>query len=389
MIYLQKHFFSLPDIAQSVGLFREHLLKNISLNSRKINKPLVLYGAGNLGRMAKEYLDLIDLRFDAVIDKNAQTIKNDAFWQGIAIYTPQEAPQNLKENGLIAISIVTTPYVHLQNQLGADGWVDICPFYDVAESYRDRHPLSNGWFANSFGAKDVVKIEEVLMTLADDVSRAHYLQFLAWRRMREEWIFDGAPVDVDNRFFIPEITLGLGEKSTFADVGAHSGTVTQAFLQRVQGNFEKIYAIEPDERNLVELRAAVLGYPKAVSEKVEIIPKALSSTGGQRQFYSGLGYASQYSDLGSELVSTMKLDELNICPTLMKFHLEGAELDVLEGSLDTINRARPALAITSYHNDLGIWKLPLWLKNNCSNYEIFMRMHGWCGTGAVLYAIQK
>ena len=36
---------------------------------------------------------------------------------------------------------------------------------------------------------DQEKTAEVLARWDDDVSRAHHLQFLAWRRLREEWIF--------------------------------------------------------------------------------------------------------------------------------------------------------------------------------------------------------
>ena len=68
-------------------------------------------------------------------------------------------------------------------------------------------------------------------------------------------------------------------------------------------------------------------------------------------------------------------------------HLEGGELDALKGGWSTLREHRPILAATVYHNDDGIWKTPLWMMENLEDYRFLFRIHSWCGTGAVLYAI--
>jgi hypothetical protein len=45
------------------------------------------------------------------------------------------------------------------------------------------------------------------------------------------------------------------------------------------------------------------------------------------------------------------------------------------------------IAATVYHNDDGIWKTPLWMMHSLEDYRFLFRVHSWCGTGAVLYAI--
>jgi hypothetical protein len=89
----------------------------------------------------------------------------------------------------VAVSVVTSPYVPIERSLAARDCVDVVPFYDLAESLRGQHPLSNGWFAEPLTADDQIEIEGVLVGWDDDVSRAHHLQFMAWRRLREEWTF--------------------------------------------------------------------------------------------------------------------------------------------------------------------------------------------------------
>ena len=91
--------------------------------------------------------------------------------------------------------------------MAARGCTDVVPFYDLAESLRGQHPLSNGWFAEPLTAADQRQIQSVYASWDDDVSRAHHLQFMAWRRLREEWTFEDAPISTE-RYFIPEVAEG-------------------------------------------------------------------------------------------------------------------------------------------------------------------------------------
>ena len=71
----------------------------------------------------------------------------------------------------------------------------------------------------------------------------------------------------------------------------------------------------------------------------------------------------------------------------MKLHLEGGELAALKGGIQTIRRSRPIIAATTYHNSLGLWEFPQWIMHNLMDYRFYLRLHGWCGTGLVIYAI--
>ena len=106
-------------------------------------------------------------------------------------------------------------------------------------------------------------------------------------------------------------------------------------------------------------------------------------------FYEGLGYASQLSGLGKSEVSVTTIDQMCLSSSFVKLHLEGSELAALKGAQETISRCRPIIAATSYHNHLGLWELPKWLMGHLDNYRFFMRLHSWCGTGAVVYAIPE
>lgn len=380
-------FAELPTVSEAHNLLERILGADVNLSPRAVDKPLVLYGAGNLGRMAKEYFDRIEIPVAFVVDKNAEQHRPDPFWNGTQLFAPGDAPAKLKQSHLLAVCIVTSPYVELAENLRSQGWLDVVPVYDIVESYRDRHPLGNGWFASKFSEADTSNTRTVLEMWNDDISRAHHLQFIAWRRLREEWEFTPAPVNTLDRFFIPEIMAALTEHESFADIGAHTGSVTKRFIEKTGGRFEQIWAIEPDSANLSDLRSTVSAMSPTVDGRYEIFPIAVGSERREELFFEGLGYASQRSELGQTTITVEAMDDLGIQPTFMKLHLEGSELDALQGSSKILENCRPILTATSYHNSLGIWELPYWLMNELTDYKYFMRMHGWCGTAAVVYCV--
>lgn len=353
------------------------------------NRPLVLYGAGNLGKLARSHLDVVGQAIAFVVDANAATYQNDPDWKGLAVRRPEEVSPAVRRDALLAVSIANSAFVPLRDHLADMGWEAIVPFYDLAESYRDLHPLSNGWFAQPLSASELDAGTEVLSRWADDASRAHHLRFAAWRLAREEWDFADAAVVPGNRFFIPEIVSVLARQERFLDLGAHHGTVTARLLQECGGAIARAWLVEPDALNRAVLQAWGDGLDAGMRTRLDIADLVVGVRSETVRFHSGLGYASQIAVTGQDERTCTTLDAMNIDPTFIKLHLEGAELDALKGALGTIRHYRPLVVATVYHNDDGLVRTPLWLMRNLEDYRFLMRTHSWCGTGAVIYALPK
>lgn len=384
-----RNYPSPPDLDTSIALLGQIARVQTNRGPRLVDRPLALYGAGDLGLMARAYLAHIGISVEFVVDRNAEKLTGELEWQGIRLLTPNAVSMDARKSMLLAVCVATVPYTPLETELSQAGWSDIVPFYDIAEAYRNYHPLSNGWFASSFDARDINSISSVLASWADNLSRAFHLQFLAWRRLREEWVFSGAPVTFDNRYFIPEVCERLTDHEAFADIGAYQGDVIKRFLAEVKGHCGSIWAVEPDPDNLVCLREKVRQFSLAEHSVILIIPKAVARSEGKAPFAAGLGYASQLSILGNQGIAVTTIDQLNISPSFIKLHLEGHELEALQGAEKTLRRYRPLLAVTTYHSDKGIWKIPSWLMEKMTSYKYYLRLHSWCGTGAVIYAIPE
>lgn len=384
----QAIFRTLPSLEEARRLVRAVAGTVPTREPRRVDKPLILYGAGNMGRLAKSYLDRIGITPEAVVDHNAAALADDPFWQGSALLEPDLVPERLKECALLAVSVCTVPFVPLQDDLLALGWRDVVPFYDVAEAHRQLHPLSNGWFTGALDAAKAEAIGEALAGWSDSSSRAHHLQFLAWHSLRQEWVFEGAPVTAGDRFFIPEVRSVLTGRESLLDLGAHHGEVSLAFVDLVDRRFEKLWLVEPDAINLGQLKGRLAtALDPSCREKVELFEVAVGATPGRRGFFPGLDYASQFCNFGPQTVRVETVDALGVSPSFVKLHLEGWELEALEGAKETLRRARPIVAATAYHNIQGLWELPLWLMRRLDGYRFHFRLHSWCGTGAVVYAI--
>jgi FkbM family methyltransferase len=281
----------------------------------------------------------------------------------------------------VAVSVVTSPYVTIESSLAARGCADVVPFYDLAESLRGRHPLANGWFADPLTADDQREIEDVHAGWDDDVSRAHHLQFMAWRRLREEWTFECAPVSIE-RYFIPEVVEALRDRETFLDGGAYHGDASLTFAAKVARL--RIIAVEPDTANRAVLAERLRGLAGA-----EVLDCALADEDGAAAFSEGYGFASKLSEFGQVKVSIRSIDSLNVAPTFIKLHLEGGELDALRGARETLRAHRPIMTATVYHNADGLSRTAGWLMRELDDYRFLFRNHCWCAAGAVVYVIPR
>ncbi|MCC0034696.1 MAG: FkbM family methyltransferase [Hoeflea sp.] len=384
--YPSRWFGRVPDRSEARLLLAELAGQPCRASAVVPAGPLAIYGAGTFGRMALDFLRDVGVEPVLVVDARAEQIRGSDAWQGIELLAPHEVPDRVKSEALLAVSIVTAPVTPIMEELQGQGWRHVVPFYDVAESFRPAHPLSNGWFADSLQPADLVEIAGCLDAWADDLSRAHHLSFLAWRLARQEWQFAGVPVDNSNRFFIPEVRAALAGGDLFLDGGAHHGSVSAAFLEAT-GPDSRIVAFEPDRASADQYSAWCASQPEERRSRIELLRTALDAISRTRRFHGGLGFMSQFAQSGTQEVLTGTIDAAGIAPGFVKLHLEGGELDALKGGLATFTAARPILAVTVYHNADGIWRTAGWLRENLEGYRLFMRTHSWCGTGAVIYAL--
>lgn len=88
------------------------------------------------------------------------------------------------------------------------------------------------------------------------------------------------------------------------------------------------------------------------------------------------------------IVKTISIDEMlegEKC-TFIKMDIEGAEMEALQGAQKSISKYYPKLAISIYHKDDDLWKIPYYIKKTWPEYKLYIRHYTYVTTETVLYA---
>jgi len=173
------------------------------------------------------------------------------------------------------------------------------------------------------------------------------------------------------------------------DCGVCDGDTLRPFLAISSHVFERYSAIEPDTRNVEKLHSLTAALPDGFGQKIEIIQAVVSDQPGELRFQSTGGTIGAISPDGDQVVRAISIDDSlkAISPTFIKMDIEGAEPLALQGSIESIRKNKPILALCIYHHPEHFWKIPRWVADLNLGYTLFIRSHGYGGLETVLYAI--
>ena len=205
------------------------------------------------------------------------------------------------------------------------------------------------------------------------------------------------PIEIENflLFYIfglkqynVENIFEVRDDSIVFDVGAWKGDTAYFFSKRCNDN-AKIYAFEPDKNAFCTL--------KSIREKYKlnnvILENILFSNKNET-----VDFVSMTPDTPSIKMRAITIDEFvenNNIERIdyLKMDVEGAEMDILKGAVNTIKSLRPSLAIAIYHGGglfmEDFYKVPVFIKEITENYEYYMRTFSPWGRETVLFCKPK
>ena len=377
----------LPDTRQAFELLARAAATPAAARPAAPTGPVVLYGAGELGQMALDWCRQQEVTVLAAVDANADRWREHPAWSGISLWTPETVPAALRQEHPLLLCLSTLPLQGIVERLQAQGWHDLRTFYDFVDAWPRRQSLNNGWHAAMPEGQSLAQTREVLSLWHDDVSRAHHLQFLAWRCLREEWQFADAPVHVDQRYAIPEFVDAWRPGERLLDAGAHHGQLIARHASARPGELAHVWAVEPDAVNRQALETWCANASPELRSRIEVHDFALGRRAGHRSFVAQQGYASRLWGRGPQRVPVRALDDLPWDPSFIKLHLEGGEWRALQGGANMLRACAPLITLTVYHRRDGLHHTAHWLMQLLPDYQWRFRLHGWIGTAAVIYGI--
>lgn len=219
----------------------------------------------------------------------------------------------------------------------------------------------------------------------DEPSRREFVAQLSFRLFLDH---DELTCSRESKDYFPTELIEIRENEVFVDCGAFDGDSIDAFVRRQGEKFESVFAFEPDSTNRAKLHERLNMYPPSLRSKIVTLPNAVGAR-TETVSFSCEGTDQSRMGLGANSVQCMKLDEAlrTSHPSLIKFDIEGAELDALSGARNMISRCRPVLAVSAYHQQDHLWRIPLELAQICENYRFYLRPHGSEGWDLACYAL--
>lgn len=182
--------------------------------------------------------------------------------------------------------------------------------------------------------------------------------------------------------------LNLTENENYIDVGAWDGDTVIEFLKYTKGKYNKIYAIEPDDKGY-----NMLSKKFKDSIRISLLKMGLSST--KKTLYSSKSNTQSMHLIDSgegKIVECNTLDYLldnNIIenkPTLIKTAVPFMDLDVLRGAEKTIRMIKPRLICNISTGNKEISSIIEYILGLNLEYKIAFRYRLPVPTQLLLYA---
>jgi len=378
---------NVSNVSFSKATIIQRLLKSENSQENEINIEfgIYIYGAGELGILALEYCEACDISIIGFIDQNKNG-KIEGKKKTYLIQKNNEINIEIKKNYPILVAIVTEAYSNIFNSLKENSWEKVYPFYQITNKFRDGHPLSNGWTVGKVSQREIKKVQFIIDNFSDKHSIEHYEAFIAWHIDKTELIPEACPISHLQRYSITPFLDALSNRdSLMIDVGSHGGeSIAKLINKGIQ--FSEYILVEPDEYSRKKLLKIKNDYLSSTID-VKILDLIIGKKHTYKRFISGLGYCSQICDDRGEYKEVNTIDSLNYKPDLIKIHTEGSELDVLVGAIQTIEKHKPVIVYSLYHNRDGLCRLIEEPMKKFKGYKWYFRLHNYQGTGAFMYGI--
>lgn len=229
--------------------------------------------------------------------------------------------------------------------------------------------------------------------LSDSLSRETY-QAVIRRNIfhNDKYVWD---IWSDHQYFaLPQFNQ-VSPKTVFVDCGAYVGDTLEEFVRRNNSGFKRYIAFEPAHtlfhamslrtarlcaENFIDAQSIVLEN-KGVGKSDSTLTLAVNSV-------IKSGSSTSASDEGID-VPVVSLDQYfshsDDRVTCIKADIEGAKYDMLMGAKELIQRDRPNLAISIYHDIHDLFRIPLLVHEFVPEYKMAVRHHSVSNNETILY----
>ena len=340
--------------------------KDIWTYLQNTDKKIVMYGMGN---GADKILSICEKYGIEVCDFFASDgFVRGHFFHGKRVLSYTEACEKYGcENMIVLLSFASSL---------PDVLANIYKIADECELYAPDVPVcGENLFCSEFFEENEGKIERVRELLCDEESRRVYDSVIGFKLSGDVKLLRDTHCDFSEVYRL----LGAERFEKIADLGAYNGDTLRE-IAPFAANLKEAIAFEPDRRNHKKLSDYAEGEERF---KINAIKAAAWSHKDTLLFDGSGNRNSTLFSAGIEVnrpPKTVEVEAESLDDVLggervdyVKFDVEGAETEAISGSLETIEKYRPALMISLYHRSEDVFALPLMIHERFPDYKFYIR----------------
>lgn len=354
---------------------QEKLLSEIIISG----KPVLIYGAGVYAYVLHSYLTARGIEVsELVVDRSF--ISNDNF-MGLKVSAIEDFNQTLNDY-IVLIGIAN--YHNVLRRFADQGCTNFFPF-DVPDFLNIPNPFLDYDFLKN-NASLLVQAQE---SFSDELSKATFTAALN-TKLNQNLCFIDPLVRLDHLYFATT-EFPLTSEETLLDVGGFNGDSIRDFYKITEGRFRSIVSLEPFPKTYKQLQQTVREL--SIESRAKTIAKGAWNTQGHLSFQNTeLDIDSKIQTDGHSEIEVDTIDniisDLEEHVTYMKFDINGAEFQALEGCRSTIQVQRPTLAV-KMHVKEDFYRIPLLLKEIAPDINLYLRQRNYMSMMLVLYGTFK
>lgn len=351
-------------------------------------RPIVILGAGNLGRKLLAGLREEGVQPLAFSDNSASLWGREI--DGLPVLSPADAARLHGESATFVLAIWRGEALESMADRVASyqriGCRQVVHFGLLFWKYPQRFLPHFSLDLPQHVLTESEQIRAAFALLADDASRSAFVRHVHWRLHLD---FDYLPHPASGAIYLREELFSLAADEVFVDCGAYDGDTLQQFVQYSDGQFAHAYCLEADPLNAERLRERAAALPAELAGRVSVLPVAVGEQSGTLRMHATGSVSSVVCADGDVEVACVTLDEALAGKkvTLLKMDIEGHEPAALRGAAACIREQRPVMAICVYHLQDHLWTLPLLMQSLATDYRFYLRAHVHDGWDLVCYAV--
>lgn len=333
--------------------------------------PVVIFGAGKMGRIFKKNLGKLGVKTLFFADSNSQLWGKEI--EGTKIISPQKLKISYYQRPILIASLIYEKEIYEKlSQLQYPLIYPLCflnykyPNIFVSPEYFQK-------FSSLFSPENQQKILKLSELWEDNESKRVFFNLIKFRLTFNKFFIKEIK-SKNKQYFEPDI-LNFNQKEVFLDCGAYTGDSVEQFCKQVSNKFKKIYSFEPDQNNFLKLSDNIR---KINSSQIIPVKKAVYSSTRKIGFCETSDVDARITDNQKDkiFIPAVSIDDFlrnKEIATFIKMDIEGSEIQALLGAKKIIRSSKPKLAISVYHQDSDLWKIPLLLKKLNKNYRLYLR----------------